>query len=301
MDKLFASVIIPTFNRSKSLCDTLKGVFDQSYEDYEIIVVDQSNKTFAEKKAFFEKYKKKFKLVRLSFPSLPGARNRGVEAAKGDVIIFCDDDVLVGKNFVVSHLANYQDKSIDVVAGRVVEKGKGKIEKRIQKVGKVTFWGSVRGGFSSASRQEVGNLFGCNFSIRKKIFLQMGGFDENFIGNALREETDFALCLKKQGRKIIFDPKTKLIHLHILVKSGGCRKDNDRLGWYRDFFHNETYFFLKHFSFLFLPVFFLVRWQYFFRSMFGFGREVSWRSLAVPWQGIYSGFKTIRSKNENRN
>lgn len=294
--KLLASVIIPTFNRSESLCDTLRGLFDQSDENCEIIVVDQSNKTVAEKETFFRKYKKKFKLIKLSSPSLPRARNQGVEAAKGEVVVFCDDDVLVGKDFVAHHLTNYQDKSIDAIAGRVVEKGKKRVKERAQKVGGVTFWGSVRGGFSSTSRQEAGNLFGCNFSVRRKIFLQAGGFDENFIGNALREETDFALRLKKQRRKIVFDPKAKLIHLHTLVKSGGCRKDDDRLNWYKDFFHNETYFFLKHFNSLFLPIFLLVRWQYFFRSMFGFGREVSRRSLLVPWQGIYSGFKTFLIK-----
>ena len=52
----FVSVVIPTFNRGKPLCDTLESLFHQlqgeKYVDYEIIVVDQSTKKFPEKEKF---------------------------------------------------------------------------------------------------------------------------------------------------------------------------------------------------------------------------------------------------------
>ncbi len=296
--KILVSIVVPTYNRGRSLCDTLNCLINQDYRFYEIIVVDQSDRIFLSKQAFFKQHKNRFKLIKLKQANLPRARNYGVKAARGEVIIFCDDDILCGPKFVANHVVNYQDKTIGAVAGRVVEKNKAVLS--VKTVGRITSWGTVGGGFSSEKKQQVGNLFGCNFSVKKELIFAVGGFDENFTGNALREESDFALRLVKAGSKIIFDPKSEVTHLHTLVKSGGCRKTGNRLRWYRDFFQNESYFFLKHFSLVFLPLFYLIRWQYFFRSMFGFGREVSLKSLSTPWLGIYLGFKSFLKKNDNR-
>ena len=292
------SVIIPTYNRGQPLCDALKGLFNQDYSHFEIIVVDQSTKKFPEKKAFLEKYKGKIRLFHLDTSNLPKARNFGISRAKGEIVLFCDDDVKVKEEWITAHANNYLDPKIGAVTGRVITLGQ-KIEPNHRKVGKISSWGTVTGGFSSTIRQEVGNVVGCNFSWRKEILEKIGRFDENFIGNALREETDLVLRIKKFGWRIVFDPKAELTH--IWVQTGGCRKDENRLGWYHDFFHNETYFFLKHIKWYWWKLFWLVRWQFFVRCMFGFGREVSWRSIITPWVGIYHGFKTFRRwKNDNR-
>jgi len=296
--KLKVSVIIPTYNRDEPLRRTLESLFRQDYPDFEIIVVDQSTKKFPEKEAFLEKYKSKIRLFHLSIPSLPRARNFGISKAKGEIVLFCDDDVKVKKGWISAHANNYLDPKIGAVTGRVVTLGQ-KIEPNYRKVGKIFPWGTISGGFSSTIRQEVGNVVGCNFSWRKEILEKVGRFDENFIGNALREETDLALRIKKAGWKIIFEPRAELTH--IFYQQGGCRKDENRLGWYHDFFHNETYFFLKHIKWYWWKLFWLTRWQFFVRCMFGFGREVSLRSIIIPWQGIYHGWQTYRrKKNANR-
>ncbi len=292
------SVIVPTYNRGKPLCDAIKSLFKQDYPNFEIIVVDQSTKKFPEKERFLKKYQNRFSYLALSTPSLPGARNFGISKARGEIVLFCDDDVRVKERWIAAHANNYLDPKIGGVTGRVVTLGQ-KIEPNHRKVGKISPWGTVNGGFSSTIRQEVENVVGCNFSWRKEILEKAGGFDENFIGNALREETDLALRIKKFGWRIVFDPKAELTH--IWVQTGGCRKDENRLGWYHDFFHNETYFFLKHIKWYWWKLFWLVRWQFFVRCMFGFGREVSLRSMIIPWQGIYHGWQTYRRrKNENR-
>ena len=195
------------------------------------------------------------------------------------------------KGLISAHAANYSDFSLAGVCGRVITAGR-KIEPNFKKVGKIYPWGLVAGGFSSKIRQEIGNVIGCNVSWRKGILEKVGGFDENFIGNALREESDLALRIKKRGWKIVFDPKAELTHVR--APTGGCRKNEDRIKWYRDFFRNETYFFLKHIKHYWFFVFWLMRWQYFVRCMFGFGREVSRQSLKTPWLGIYQGFKAYQ-------
>ncbi len=294
----FVSVVVPTYNRGKPLCDTLKSLFGQNYRHYEIIVVDQSTKKFPKKEEFLKRSKNKFSLISLKQANLPHARNIGITKAKGEIVLFCDDDVLTKKNLISSHVANFSDPSVGAVVGRVVTLGQ-KVKPNFTDIGKIFPWGAIAGGYSSKIRQELNNIIGCNISMREKILKKLGGFDENFIGNALREDTDLALRLKKQGWRIIFDPNAELTHLR--ASTGGCRKNEGRIKWYHDFFHNETYFFLKHLKSYWFLVFWLVRWQYFFRCMFGFGREVSLRSLKTPRLGIYHGFQTYwRWKNEHR-
>ena len=294
----FVSVVVPTFNRGQALCQALKSLLKQDYKNYEILVVDQSTKKFAIKEKFLKKYKAKLRLFRLNPPSLTAARNLGVKKAKGKIILFCDDDIVAGEGLVSAHAINYKDESVGAVTGRVITVGQ-KMEVDCRSAGQISPWGTVAGGFSSQIRQEVKNVFGCNLSWRRKVLKEAGGFDENFVGNALREETDMALRVSRLGWRIVFDPKAELSHLR--APTGGCRKSEGRLKWYHDFFHNETYFFLKHLNWFWWPIFWFTRWQYFLRSMFGFGREVSLRSLSTPWQGIVDGIKTYRRwQNENR-
>lgn len=87
-------------------------------------------------------------------------------------------------------------------------------------------------------------------SFRREILFRIGGFDENFVGNAFREETDFCIRLRKLPYRILFDPDAALIHYW--QTEGGC--DHTRFGnsklisfaYYRDFVQNNFYFFLKH-------------------------------------------------------
>lgn len=88
------SVIIPTYNRSKFLTDTINSVLNQTIEDLEVIVCDDGSTDNS--KQVVEKIAKLDKRVRW----LPGkhagrpapARNRGIKEAKGEWIAFLDDD-----------------------------------------------------------------------------------------------------------------------------------------------------------------------------------------------------------------
>jgi GT2 family glycosyltransferase len=138
----------------------------------------------------------------------------------------------------------------------------------------------------------------CNASWRKRVFEKIEGFDENFTG-PIREDSDLSLRTRKRGYKIIFEPRATIIHAR--SESGGFRKTEGRLKWYFGFFKSETYFFLKHIKWYWWVIFWFVRWHWFARCMFGFGREVSWRSIKTPWLGIYHGVQTFRRwKNANR-
>ncbi len=92
MKSPLVSVIIPTYNRSSIICRTIENVFEQSYRDFEVIVVDDgsTDDTLAKLKIFGDRIRV---LTREnSGPAV--ARNRGVDVARGQVVAFQDSDDL---------------------------------------------------------------------------------------------------------------------------------------------------------------------------------------------------------------
>lgn len=86
------SVIIPTYNRSKLLANAIDSVLDQTFDDLEIIVVDDgsTDETSEVVKGYGDKVNYKY----LENKGMGGsyARNRGIEAASGEYIAFLDSD-----------------------------------------------------------------------------------------------------------------------------------------------------------------------------------------------------------------
>lgn len=288
--KIDFSIIIPTYKRKEHVLHTLDSLKGKIGHTTEIIVVEQVQN---HSKEFSEKAKNlgfDFHYVFLDRPSTPHAKNIGVSQAKGEYVIFFDDDVLV-KTSPELYKESFTSKKIAAVTGRSVAIGQ-KEESFREDTGRITFLGKFTDGYSSKIPQEIETVIGCNVCWRKEIFLSVGGFDEQFTGNALREEADLSLRARAKGYTILFDPKVDVVHVR--AESGGTRKTEGRMKWNFDFFSNETYFFLKYRSFSLVPVILLTRWEWILRCMFGFGREVSLRSLTTPFKGMLDGYKKYR-------
>lgn len=85
------SVVIPLYNKETLISNTLSTVLIQSYQDYEVIVVDDgsTDNSVAEVGKVQDP---RIRLIRQQNAGVSAARNRGVEAAKGDLIAFLDAD-----------------------------------------------------------------------------------------------------------------------------------------------------------------------------------------------------------------
>ena len=254
------SVIIPTLNRSEVLLQTVKDVLRQDYPNFELIVVDQTERPKQEVITFCRRHQNKIIYLRLLKKGSPHARNIGAKKARGEIILFLDDDVEIkNKNFIAYHLKNYNNPKIGLVAGRVVSDFK---EKPLVKkeAGKLKFFGLKEiTNFSSQKKQEIDHACGGNFSCYKKIYLGLGGFSEIYKGNAHMEETDFCLRVKRAGFKIIFEPKAVLLHLR--HKDGGNRiKDFYAFRYW--LVHNSTVFYLKNYPKILFPLFFIQKFYW---------------------------------------
>ncbi|MGL5083450.1 MAG: hormogonium polysaccharide biosynthesis glycosyltransferase HpsN [Microcoleaceae cyanobacterium] len=245
------SVVIPTYNREEALRGSLVDVLKQDYPRFEVIVVDQTQNHEPETQAYLEDLANagRIQWYRVDWASLPGARNYAVRRAKGDVILFLDDDVELPEGFLAAHARNYLDNpKIGAVAGRVFDRMK---------------LGESGGGLTvedlppeasdpgiawyhidlvhTVKPQQVISARGCNMSFRQEIFNQYGlTFDERFKGSAVREESDFCLRIRHTGYIIWYDPEAHLVHLGEEI--GGCHDISTRSIQYQvTFYHNHFF------------------------------------------------------------
>ena len=117
------SVIVPTFGRDQVLCETLDSLFAQDYERSEIIVVDQSSSHSDETRNYLNRNSGKFVYETLTQPSLANALNRGIQRARGEIIVLLDDDVVASPSLLSAHVSEYTDESVGATAGQVLEIG----------------------------------------------------------------------------------------------------------------------------------------------------------------------------------
>lgn len=290
---LKVSVIIPTYNRCKDLRECLDSLFNVTNKPYEVIVVDSCSIDGTER--LKDCYPIKF--ISIQEKNIEKARNVGISVARGNVVFFLDDDVVIDRNWSKYLIKPYEDSRVGGVGGRVVTYGKPKeyyIDVKNRVVGKVFDNGLVLGNFDLPLpySTEVDCLIGCNMSFRKDLLLKAGGFDENFKGNCFRDDTDICLRVRKLGYKITYQPKALVWH-----KFKGKTINDEWIYWY---VRNHTYFYLKNVfpqSRAKLPIFlyraFFPPRDYVLKS--GIRVKLKATTLALALKGILDGINIYRA------
>ena len=211
-------------------------------------------------------------------------------------MVFIDDDVEVKPDFIQQHLAAYTDSKIGAAVGRVVVPSKPEPCLPGAPVGKITWMGGFVNNYESEEAQLSGNLIGCNFSLRRTILGEVGLFDENFIGNALREDSDMATRILKEGFLITFLPQAGVVHKQAV--SGGTRSQKDRIKWYYDLFYNNFLFYGKWAKGWRQPFFILHMTRPILACSFWYGKG-SISALTTPWRGIRAGLLAAKRSRFN--
>ncbi len=238
------TVAIPTYNREGVLIDTINDALQQSHQNLEVLVIDQSLTHDTETVKAIKGIKdSRFRYYQADPPSLPAARNFALHYAKAPIVLFLDDDVRLKKDMVEYHLAAFKkDSSISAVGGRVMQKD-FPIKKEVLRFDEF----AISHGVFTATQADYTNTFpGGNHSIIVKDALAAGSYDTRYYYNAFREESDMSLKLTRLGKKIYYEPRAELLHL--AAHSGGTRA----LKTYRHiydsapFYRNELFFTLRN-------------------------------------------------------
>jgi GT2 family glycosyltransferase len=249
------SVVICTYMRPRLCAQTIAALVPSIQDDAELIVVDQTPESeIIPKLGSAADTNGKVLHLRLSEPSLVKARNRGIQKARGEIIIFLDDDIVPLPGLVEGHLAAYAIPEVGGVAGRIMTEAEASAGVLDQCNAGSRDWTSTR--FNHMEAMPVMTARGCNMSFRRELLIEIGGFDTHYYPPlSFREDSDICFRLRQLGHKIMFVPEAAVIHLK--ATEGGTRDNGARstplsneLALYRRHFQlyrNNLYFAIKNF------------------------------------------------------
>ena len=187
------SVVIPAYNEEKYLPICLESIRKQDYPgEYEVIVVDNASTDNTAKIA----QSRGAKVVHEDKRSPACARQKGAEAATGEIIAFIDADTQAPARWLSVIASRFvREPETVVISGPYAYFDAGKIARIASYFGNfiaLTLDQLFRRAFNKGSA-----LWGSNFAVRRSVLLEVGGFDTSikFYG----EEYELSLKLKKAG------------------------------------------------------------------------------------------------------
>lgn len=200
--------------------DTIDYLLKLETNADEILVIDQ---TMDHEPSAADSLKKlhddaNIRWIKLSLPSITHAMNVGLLESENDIVLFLDDDIIPSLELISDHLVTHRKVDCNIVAGRVLQPWDDNDGKSAEAD---TF------SFASLEGQYIEEFIGCNFSLNRKLALELGGFDENFVHVAYRYEKEFSDRALIAGEKIYFEPEASIRHLR--ASGGGTRSFGEHL------------------------------------------------------------------------
>jgi len=219
MVKPVISVIIPTYNRRATLAKVLAAYYHQNLpEPYEIIVVDDASSDATT--TLIEQWQYQMphlKLITLNHNRGPAhARNRGLQVAIGDIILFTGDDIIPSPNFLSRHLylnRKYNARHVAIL-GKITWLDSipvTTVMKHIDGVGAQQFSFHY---LQDGQDIDFRHFYTSNISISHNFLLEESyAFDENF-PHAAFEDVDLGYRLSRRGLVIRYHSTPLAFHDH---------------------------------------------------------------------------------------
>lgn len=226
------SVVIPAYNAAQGLETCLRSLESQALapgDEYDIVVVDDGSTDgtgAVVKDTAWRCPVHYLHLPRTDSSGRSKARNAGIRAATGDVIVMVDADEIAPPGFLAQHTRLHELRDDLVViaprhhlAGRRLDAGdldrlfSGDVDALVAKR-------DSRDALLAVLSHNLNNLatgwhhmFSCNASVRRRHLLHVGGFDEGFTGWGL-EDSELGYRLHRQGLAFAYVPEAVIYHQH---------------------------------------------------------------------------------------
>jgi len=222
------TVIVPTYNRPKELEDCIVSLLKQTVKPSELIIVDDGNLESIPHLEQLESAEIETIHVKKAIPGLTESRNKGISLAKGDIVFFFDDDVILHNEYLEEILKVYSSvpfEQIGGVGGMIFNRPSKSLFAVVRKVIEIIFLNSwieegriLRSGFFTELQEheyplqetvKVDYLPGCAMSYRRDIFSEFA-FTEKYRDYGFGEDKDFSFQVSKKYK--LFIQKSACLH-----------------------------------------------------------------------------------------
>ena len=211
-----ASIIIPTLNCAKYLKNALISAINQSFpkNEYEIIVVDNNSTDETPEVVAELNMTGNKEIIYIKEPNigLHNARHAGAKIAKGEILVFTDDDAICDRDWLKEILEPYDSDTVGLVGGKVLPKWEVEPPDWIRKY----FYGNYLSLFDLGDEiVETTGAVGVNYSIRRCLLFELKGFNPDSFGDIWLGDGESGLNQKAldKGYKIIYNPYAIVWHV----------------------------------------------------------------------------------------
>jgi GT2 family glycosyltransferase len=225
-----ASVVVATYNRAEPLAQLLASLAAQTVDrtDFEVVVVDDGSREDATPVALRFSQELQIRVHRQANAGVAVARQRGVERARGRIVVFLDDDMLVKPDFLAQHIAEHDGRDDRVVMGRLLpapELPQMPLFERFyaHQLDAFSARTVARGTFAGFE------VYTGNLSMPRELFLRAGGFDPAFH----IEDVELGVRLEAAGADFYFSAAATSIHAsdHTSLGEWLARSELDGRSW----------------------------------------------------------------------
>jgi glucosyl-dolichyl phosphate glucuronosyltransferase len=223
------SIIIPTAGRPVAIKQAVHSVLEQDLEarNAELIVVDNNTdeQLATDLSTFCKEWGDQLRYVREPSPGLGAARHRGAAESNGEWLTFLDDDVEVSDTWLPALHRAFSESDVVMVGGASIPKFTASIPAWFWDFMSPTPYGGWMNPWLSLLdiEHDVENIdpnyiWGLNFSIRKKMLFELGGFHPDLVPLQLQRwqgdgETGLTMKVKKEGLRANYVQGALLHHL----------------------------------------------------------------------------------------
>lgn len=210
-----ASVVVCVYNRSRQAVECLDSIVSSGSESFEIVAVDDASTDGSAE--VLEGWKEAHPEVAMTVVrnarnlGVSGARNAGLDAARGEIVAFTDSDCRVEPGWLGALVAALGDADVGAVSGRVEDVPPRTYGERVYR-------GTCRVG---AGELQARGLVGGNMAFRRDL-LERYRFDEALEYGC--DEDDLAWRLAGEGWRIAYAPAARVRHDHPMSLGGYLRQ-----------------------------------------------------------------------------
>jgi len=225
----FVSVIVPTHDRPEQVRRCVQSLLALHYPRYEIIVVDNAPSSPATAESIQQAYRAvpQVRYVREDRPGSSWARNRGMLAARGEILAFADDDVVIDRYWLLELVKAFsQADRVACVTGLVLP---------VELETPPQFWIEEYGGFSKGFTRRIFDMTenhprtplypytagrfgtGANMAFTAAFLRSAGGFDPALgPGSPAQGGEDLTLFFQAvtRGYKLVYEAAALMYHPH---------------------------------------------------------------------------------------